>query len=512
MSRKAETKDGKGLLAGDAVKLWGGALVEQAFSFVRGIIMPRWLGPGFYGILGSLNMITKYGSYLQLGLTTAVSREVPFALAAGDDARARRLAKAVFSFNLLTSVGPALGVVLFALATWGRFRPVVSWGFVVFAYLMVTGRFDVFFTTLFRARRQFTASFVYTSLKAAVMFGAVVGLLYFFSLWGVYAALVFTGALFFVVGSAWTRTWAGPWPPWPVVKELLPVGLPLAGLGVLGFLLQSVDRLIVIRFAKPEEVGYYMLAVTIVTFIYFLPMNIGQAMAPRIFALRRDGDRAAFEEYLVKPSLILTYLVAVIGGVAVFCLIPFIRYVLPAFRPSVPLVAAFLVGITCQGGAQGGAYILVALSRFKTIALAQLVSLAFTAGLAAVALFGGVGLVGVAAASSVGLVVYACILQFEAWRAMGLPARTFPNAFGYLLLPPAAVAVAMGFAFYYGSYAVRFGVYRLGQPYADVAILGARLLCFAVPVLLFGVYVERQTGFIKRIFGFLGERLSARGL
>ncbi len=509
MSAERKKAESRFLLATDAAKLWGGALVEQLFALVRGVIMPRWLGPSFYGILGSLNMITKYGGYLQLGLTTAVSREVPYALGAGDHERANRIARTVFSFNLLTSVVPGAAVALFALLSWGRFRAVVSWGFLVFAFLLVSSRLDSFYTSLFRAKRQFNESFLFSGLKAAGMFGAVITLLYFRGIYGVYIALVATGVFFTVVGATWTRTWAGPWPRWSVVRELLPIGLPLAGLGVLGFALQSVDRLMVIRFMPGPPVGYYMLAVTIVTFIYFLPMNIGQAMAPRIYALRRDGAAdAEFENYLVKPSLVLTYAVASVGGVAVLCLIPFIRYALPAYTPTVPLVAAMLVGITCQGGAQGAGHILVALGRFRMLAFAQAAGLIVAFGLVVAAILARWGLLGVAIGSSVGLVSFACIIQFAAWRAMALPARTIPNAFGYLLVPPAAVAAALIFAFYVGSYVVLPVVRGWGKPGMDIGLLAARLVFFAPLVVLLGFYVERQTNVVARLRAALRERFS----
>ncbi len=498
-------------LATDAAKLWGAALIEQLLAFARGVILPRYLGPGLYGILGGLGLITKYGSYLQLGLTTALGREVPFALAAGARARADRLARAVFSFNLLTSTVPALGLAAFALATWGRYRVAVSWGLLIFAFLLVTSRCEVLYRTLFRARRQFGSAFAFVGLKAIVLFALVIGLLFAYGLFGVFAGLVIGGSLFMLIGSAWTRVWASPWPDWRLVKELLPIGLPLAALGVLGFLLQSADRLLVIRFLAARDLGHYMLAVTVVTFVYFLPMNVGQAMAPRIYALRRDGDLSAFGQFLVKPSLFITYFVAAIGGMVVLTLIPFIRYVLPAYGPTVPVAAALLVGITCQGGAQGAGHILIALGRFKSIAAAQLGGLAVGVAVMLAALHRGWGLPGVAAGSSAGLAVFACAVQLLAWRAIGLPARTIPNAFAYLLVPPAVVAAALVGAFYGGTTVAGAWAPALGQPLGDLVTLAARLVLFVPAVLLFGILVERQTGFARQLWAMFKEKLSPPG-
>ncbi len=510
MTVREEETESRALLAADAAKLWGAAVVEQLLALVRGVIVPRYLGPALYGVLGALGLITKYGAYLQLGVTTAVGREVPYALKQRSTDLADRLAKAGYSFNLLTSAAPAAAVVIYALVTWGRYVEVISWGLLAFAFLLITTRLETYFTTVFRARRQFGAAFLFTAIKAVVFFGLVVGFLYIYGLYGVFLGLVVGGAVVSVMGTIWTGAAAAPWPDWSLMRKLLPIGLPLAGIGALGFLLQSIDRLMVIHFFAPRDVGHYILGVTVVTFVYFLPMNVGQAMAPRIYGLARDGDRRAFEEYLLEPSLFVTYLVASLGGLVIICIIPFIRYVLPAYGPSVPVVAALLVGITCQGGVQGGAHILIALGRFRTIAAAQGASLAVAFTLIWFAVRAGWGLVGVAAGASAGLVVFACVLQFSAWRLMSLPVRTAPRAFGYLLLPPAVVAAGLFFAFYGGSFLVSRVAPGAARATADALHFVFRVSLFLPTVAAFGIYVNRETAFVTRLWSLVKERLSAR--
>ena len=253
--KREEADESKTLLAADAAKLWGATVVENLLALVRGVIVPRYLGPALYGVLGALGLITKYGTYLQLGVTTAVGREIPYAAKHGPAEDAERLAKVGYSFNLLTSAAPAAMLVGYALATRGRYVAVIFWGLLTFAVLLVTTRFETYFTTVFRARRQFGAAFLFTAVKAAILFGLVVGFLFWYGLYGVFLGLVIGGAVVMAVGTIWTRAWASPWPDWPMVRKLLPVGLPLAGIGALGFVLQSVDRLMVIHFYSPREVG-----------------------------------------------------------------------------------------------------------------------------------------------------------------------------------------------------------------------------------------------------------------
>jgi O-antigen/teichoic acid export membrane protein len=466
-------------LAADAAKLWGAALIEQLLALVRGVIVPRYLGPALYGVLGALGLITKYGAYLQLGVTTAVGREVPYALKQKSTDHAERLAKVGYSFNLLTSVAPAALVVIYALVTWGRYVDVISWGLLTFAFLLITTRLETYFTTVFRARRQFGAAFLFTAFKAVVLFALVVGFLFMYGLYGVFVGLVVGGAVVAAAGTIWTRAGSWPWPDWSLMRKLLPIGLPLAGIGALGFVLQSVDRLMVIHFFAPRDVGHYILG-------------------------------RVFEEYLVEPSLFVTYLVASLGGLVIICLVPFVRYVLPAYGPSVPVVAALLVGITCQGGVQGGAHILVALGRFRTIAVAQGVSLVLAFALIWFAVRSGWGLVGVAAGASAGLVTFACVLQFSAWRLMSLPLRTVPRAFGYLLLPPAAVAAGLFFAFYGGSFLVSHVAPGAARTTADALHFIFRITLFLPTVAAFGFYVNKETGFVTKLWSLVKERLSAR--
>ena len=503
--------ESKWRLAADAAKLWGGTVVEQLFALARGVVLPRWLGPTSYGVFGGLGLILKYGAYLQLGLTNAAGREIPYALAADERARADAIARAVYGFSFFASVIPAAALALYAVATWGHYRPEVSWGLVTFAVLLVTGRFELLFDALFQARRQFGSSFAFTAVKAAVSFALVVGLLYFYRLYGVYVGLVASGVIFWLVGTAWTRSWAAPWPDWRVIRTLLKIGLPFVGIGALGFFLQSFDRLLVIKFLPGKTLGYYMLATTVVSFIYIIPLNVGQAMAPRIFALPREGDHAAFEEYVARPTLVITFLVAAVGGLAILALIPFVRYVLPAYEPAVPVVAALLVGVTCQGGVQGAGFTLIALGRFGVIALAQLVALVIGGAVVGAALLRGWGLVGVGLGSSAALVVYSFLLQALAVRAMSLGRRKWVAAYAYLLLPPAAVAAALTVAFEVGGFLAKPWFREAPQPAGDLATFGVRVVLFAVPLALCGLYVERQTGIARRAWTAARERLSRHG-
>jgi hypothetical protein len=114
----------------------------------------------------------------------------------------------------------------------------------------------------------------------------------------------------------------------------------------------------------------------------------------------------------------------------------------------------------------------------------------------------------VGAAASAGLVVYACLMQFLAWRQMSLPARTFVQAFGYLLLPPAAVAAGLAFAFFGGQYILMAARPGLARPTVDVVNLVLRMLLYAPVVWAFGMYVERETNFVKRLRRLVKERIS----
>jgi len=93
---------------------------------------------------------------------------------------------------------------------------------------------------------------------------------------------------------------------------------------------------------------------------------------------------------------------------------------------------------------------------------------------------------------------------------MSQPLRTVPRAFGYLLLPPAAVAAGLFFAFYGGSLVVARLAPDAARTTADALNFVFRVTLFLPTVAAFGYYVERETGFVTKMWSLVKERLSAR--
>ncbi|MCP4230432.1 MAG: hypothetical protein GY771_09845, partial [bacterium] len=124
----------------DTGYLWASNIIEMLLSGIRSLFVPGWLGPEMYGILGALNITTQYGRHLDLGVNTAMSREVPQYAARSEVAQSKEIGRATLAFNLLTSSIPAVAMLVFAFILGGYYGGEVFWGIIAYAAILILTR------------------------------------------------------------------------------------------------------------------------------------------------------------------------------------------------------------------------------------------------------------------------------------------------------------------------------------------------------------------------------------
>ncbi|UCE27445.1 MAG: hypothetical protein JSW52_01445, partial [Candidatus Coatesbacteria bacterium] len=237
---------------------------------------------------------------------------------------------------------------------------------------------------------------------------------------------------------------------------------------------------------------------------------VGQVLGPRVFGVPRDGDLTSFKTYLLKPTVLKTIFISVMGGVAVLLLIPFIRYALPDYGSTMRLIPPMFVAFTVLNGTHGSGMILIALHRFRVMTVANAIAAAFIGIIAYVVIINGLGLLWVAIAAAAGITGYAVFLQIAAWRVLKLPLNAAVSAVFYLFFPPGAMAGALFLAFFGSNFfvsPVSPSPITIGW---DLIYLVVRLsiYAFAAGVLLF--YADKRTGIVSLVFSDLRARIARK--
>jgi O-antigen/teichoic acid export membrane protein len=490
----------------DAGRLWYSTFVEQIAAVIRGLIVPGLLGPAHYGILGGLNLIVQYGQYADLGVTNGMYRELPMYRGKGDEETASGITRSAFSFNFITTVVPAVLLVSAAFIFKGRIRNASFWGLIAFAVVFFLYRFTVYFQTYLKAIIDFKSTGRSIALRGVATLAAVVTLTYLYGIYGLYAGLIAAGVA--VCAYLWTKARIRPAliPEVKYLKELLRVGVPYFVVNLVGYLMISIDRVVVFNLMPKSDMGYYTLAAVITSFVFSVPMNVGQVLGPQVFGVPRDGDRTGFRTYLLKPTVLMTIFSSLLGGAAILLLIPFIRYALPDYWTSMQLVPPMFVAFTVLNGTHGSGLILIALHRFRALTIANGLTAAFIGLTSWLVITQGFGLMWVAIAAAGGITGYALFLQLAAWRVLRLPAAAAFSAVIYLFLPPALMATALFIAFF-GSNLVLAPITPSPVTVGwDLLYLGLRLFIYAFTAGILLYYAERRTGVVGLVLMYLRSR------
>jgi O-antigen/teichoic acid export membrane protein len=129
------------------------------------------------------------------------------------------------------------------------------------------------------------------------------------------------------------------------IRRFLPAALRFGGRSHLGavtqFLQHRVDILLVAHFLSLPELGLYSVAVGVAELLWNVPNTVASVLMPHVAGCS-DEDARHLTSLFCRSTLGLTAALAVAVGVASSAAIP---WLLPAFRPSVPVIWMLIPGV-----------------------------------------------------------------------------------------------------------------------------------------------------------------------
>jgi enterobacterial common antigen flippase len=170
---------------------------------------------------------------------------------------------------------------------------------------------------------------------------------------------------------------------WQTVLQLMAYGLRAYGAEIVGGVGASVDRLLVVAFLPPTDVGIFFVARNLADAVMGLPASLSAVLLPRAAAAsKRDAVRLA--GLTARFGFMGTALVALVVGASASWLIPHLYG--PGFEPAAPVSWLLLAEVVLTGTAVtlGQAYL--AAGRPGLFSNIQLASSGIAAGLLAIAL------------------------------------------------------------------------------------------------------------------------------
>lgn len=399
--------------------------IGQLLSVVQSFLVMRFLVPGALGVWIGLAIVIGYASYGHLGLEYGMGMRLLHYRGCGDTQREAECEDSAYMAWTLIGLMLMMGLAAYTIATP---RPAAVRGGLLVIALMVPFEQQ----TAFRGRWQ-TASKMDFHLgsyiavaRSLLTFVLFVPLAYFFGVVGIIAGTFVVSA---TVSVAWW--WKSEYRfHWhvsaPMVRELFSIGFPVLLISIGGVLVQTVDRVLVGSRLGAQNLGYYGVTSLGGGLLLGVLSQAGNALGPHIFLEmgRSKGEAESLERYLVKPTLIMSYL-AVVGIAILLFVIPLvIDMALPRYRPGIPAVYGFLPGFFFLAIVLTASNVLANVlvergnRRIMLMVYLQGIAILVEIGLALMFIKMGWSITGVAIASTLSYSVYGCGILYMAAAAV----------------------------------------------------------------------------------------------
>lgn len=400
-----------------SIKILSARLIQIPLQIIMGLIIPKLVSPERYGLWRSLLLIKLYGNYSHMGTYQTMAVEMPYVAGKGEWETRKRICNNTFYYNLFISLFIGIGLILISFFVKGEFSGFYRHGFRVFAFVVLSTNLIDFFYQLLRVEKEFPRIGVLTIVATATNVVLAVGLLN-------YLQNVVVLAYAIVISNIIALTLAIKKSGWPGFKDIqilemwrqIRVGFPLMLIGIMFEVVRSTDQIFIITFLRPEDMGYYGVALSIQRMIYLIPGVLASTSMPYLFEEFGRTDSAIRVSHMFETAVRIVSLICAftVVGMYVFIHLP-IKYYLPQYLPALTPLYILLIGIFGMGLLGVADNFIIINGKGKTILKWQGAALVLSIASNFAAIKLGYGIVGVATATVVTYIFYSTGILYSAY-------------------------------------------------------------------------------------------------
>ncbi|GEM_PF-606771 len=458
------------------------AYSAQILDIINGVLIRRFLGATQMGIWSFLQIFLLYAKHAGLGVAAATLRDIPYHRGKGEYEKADEARDLIFSFTILTSIIAAAGVVIFAI--WYRPRTETPFfiGLLVIALVIVLQRVYNLFVSLLRAYKEFifTGYLNFISSLTSIVFAVV--LTWHFQIYGFFAGIILNFLLSIVLILWRTRYRFRFYLSWEKLQPLIHFGLAMLVLDILRSTLMNIDRMMVTRFLGFQELGVYSVALMVNNFIFNFPTLLVAVFPPYFQEAYGKRDRAEdLEKILLIPTLVLSYVLAVLVGIVWIAVPWLVHKILPEYISGITALRLLVVGSFFLALTHGFSTFVITVRKHLILIPILVVLIVFGFVINIYLLTHGYGLAGAAIGTGILYIVYFLTLAFFSFSHIFSITGTF-KALARVIFP---------FIYLLGSLAlIRYFVPGTDLYLNQVLIRSIMFLLLAVPLV---IMAERET-------------------
>jgi O-antigen/teichoic acid export membrane protein len=329
----------------DSSKFITSTYLGNIIGIITGILIRRFLEPTLMGIWSYLQVIQYYANYSEVGVLSAVERELPYYYGKEDKQKADKIKNSAFAFTTIISFIVFSALVVYAFANRRTITTPFFYGILTIAILASAGQYGLFYTVLLRADKNIPI------LSKAKIFFAIIWLLLIlalvipFNIYGLYVSaviLMFGNIIYFYYGAKYRYRLDLDFAE---LKRLSVIGLPIVILAVGVISIKNIDRIFIANMLGAKHLGYYSIAIMASNYIFTIPSTFSIVMFPRFqesYALK--NDIVDIQNFVDTPTRILAYFIAIFIGFAFLILPPVVITILPQYTEGITALKLLLLG------------------------------------------------------------------------------------------------------------------------------------------------------------------------
>lgn len=434
----------------DCLTVSGATVVCSLLGMVTSLLFRMLLDPAQIGIWQGLKVFLSYSNYANLGVSKGATRDFTVAMGRGDTDTARHGLNLAFAVNTLSSLVFAaipigVGLWLGLSSGWTSGWAV---GLLVIGVLIVQQRHYTFQVTILRCTQAFGLT-SRISILEAVLTLALCGLAtWLWGLWGLFGGTVAVMGLTLLVvqhRAAVPLTWA--WNT-PEIRRLIAIGSPMLLAGTVSTLFRSLDKLMILGYLSDREfqLGCYSVALLVTTQLYGLANMLSIVMGPRYGeTFGQSGSRSEVARLASRATELQSAAMALPSALAIVLAPALLAWLLPDYRSGLAPLVWLVPGSIALSLALPASQYLIAVDRQGRALAAVVIATLLAAAANHVALITDTGLVGVAAATTLGYSTYALLtLAISLWPELNARERVRLVAMQALInVPPILLALGL---------------------------------------------------------------------
>jgi O-antigen/teichoic acid export membrane protein len=374
-------------------------IVSQVVGAVIAFLRPRMLTPELFGLWTLLRLIPQYAIHAHFGVRTALRVYYPLHIAREEDAQAQDLVMAGIMGSL--SIDLLLGTLIATVALGWHWNGMERFGILAMALMVPLQGWHHSLFAVLKAQHRFDIIGGTNYLEAILLFISTIVLLPLFGIYGLFVSLLTTQTLLdiYLTRSANIKL---RWPRQLITKSLgmIGKGWHIMSLELAMVLVMTTDRFVVSILLDTTSLGYYGVAIMIVSFLRNMPGTAREILEPRLMAEMATADLPSLlGQHCLQPTLNTAFLMPLLIGPVALAAPLAIDWLLPNYEPAVLPTQILACGVFFLALSIVLRSFVVAMGKDRIAAAFMPGIVLANVALAWAALHSGLGLPGVALAS-----------------------------------------------------------------------------------------------------------------